>query len=382
MTEHDDRDSAAPPLESGASGRPARFTRGGLVALAIAAALFVWFAIDLLLLMFAGLLLAIFLDTLSDALASRTPLGHGMSLAVVCLVLVVLAVGAGALFAGQLSEQARALSERLPEAVQSLGDRLERHEWGRWVVDQVGGPSDDPGVGAVEQSQVVATATDAAWRLVDGLVAAAIIIFVGVYLAAAPGHYVRGALRLVPIRRRERIGEVVYAIGYTLRWWLFGQLLAMVLVGMVMGVGLAIIGVPLSFGLGVIAGLFEFIPTIGPMLAVAPALLLALVDSPEKAGAVLVLYSILQVLEGYLMTPLLQQRVVHLPPVLTIAVQVLFAWRLGPMGLVVAVPFMAVVMVAVQMLYVKDVLTDRFELAAEREGRRELAASGHLQSLT
>lgn len=382
MTEHDDHDSASQPLESSESGRSARFTRGGLIALGIASALFVWFAVDLLLLMFAGLLLAILLHTLAEALASRTPLGPGVSLALVCVVLVAVALGAGTLFAGQLTVEARALSRRLPEAVEALGDRLERHEWGRWLVEQARGPEPDSNTGAVEQSQVVERATDAAWRLVDGLVASVIVVFVGVYLAAAPGHYIRGVLRLVPIRRRERIGEVVYAIGHTLRWWVFGQLLAMVVVGLVMGVGLAFIGVPLAFGLGVLAGLFEFIPTIGPMLAVVPALLLALVDSPEKAVAVLVLYSILQTFESYLMTPLLQQRVVHLPPVLTIAVQVLFAWRLGPVGLVVAVPFMAVVMVSVQMLYVKDVLTDRFELAAEREGRRELAASGHLQSLT
>ena len=112
-----------------------------------------------------------------------------------------------------------------------------------------------------------------------------------------------------------------------------------------------------------------------------PALLIALVDSPEKALWVIVLYSVVQTLESYLLTPLLQQRVVHLPPVLTIATQVLLTWRLGAMGLLVAVPLIAVVMVAVQMLYVKDILTDRFALPAEREGRRELEASGHLESL-
>jgi predicted PurR-regulated permease PerM len=370
------------PLESNENGRPARFTRRGLMALGIAVALFVWFAIDLLLLLFAGLLFGIFLSSLADQLSARSRLGHSVSLGIVCLVLVAAGTGAGMLFAGQLSEQARGLSERLPEATRTVMAHLEEWEWSRWLVEQVRGPGAAVVNGeAAAQSEVVARATNAASRLVDGLVAVVIVLFVGVYLAAAPGHYVRGVLRLVPIRRRERVGEVIYAVGYTLRWWLFGQLLAMVAVGVTMGVGLALIGVPLAAGLGVVAGLFEFIPTIGPMLAVVPALLIALVDSPEKAFWVVVLYSVVQTLESYLLTPLLQQRVVHLPPVLTIATQVLLAWRLGPMGLLVAVPLIAVAMVAVQMLYVQDVLTDRFELTAEQEGRRELEASGHLESL-
>jgi predicted PurR-regulated permease PerM len=352
------------------------------MALGIAAALFVWFAIDLLLLLFAGLLFGIFLGSLASQVSARTRLGYGAALGLVCVVLVGLSTGAGILFTGQLSEQARGLSERVPAALQTVVERLNEWEWSRWLVEQARGSGPQVLDGdAVGQGEVVAQATDVAWRLVDGLVALVIVVFVGIYLAAAPGLYVRGLLRLVPIRRRERVGEVIYAIGYTLRWWLFGQLLAMVAVGVTMGVGLALIGVPLAAGLGVMAGLFEFIPTVGPILAVVPALLLALVDSPDKAFWVVALYAVIQTVESYLLTPLLQQRVVHLPPVLTIATQVLLAWRLGPLGLVVAVPLIAVVLVAVQMIYVKDVLTDRFESTAEREGRRELEASGHLQSL-
>src|SRR5699024_6715010 len=95
------------PLESSEHGRPARFTRRGLTVLGIAAALFVWVAIDLLLLLFAGLLFGIFLASIANQLATWTRLGHGVALAIVCIVIVLVAVSAGALFAGQLSEQAR-----------------------------------------------------------------------------------------------------------------------------------------------------------------------------------------------------------------------------------------------------------------------------------
>jgi predicted PurR-regulated permease PerM len=141
------------------------------------------------------------------------------------------------------------------------------------------------------QDAVVDQAAGAAWRVVDGLVALVIVIFTGLYLAAHPQPYIRGILRMFPLARRNRIGEVLYACGYTLRWWLFGQLLAMAVVGLMMGVGLAIIGVPLAFALGVVAGLFEFIPTIGPMLGLLPALVLGLTDGGRHralgAGALL-----------------------------------------------------------------------------------------------
>jgi predicted PurR-regulated permease PerM len=401
-----ERDTESTPLDSGEAERPARFSRGGLIALSIASALFVWFAIDLLLLLFAGLLFAIFLRAPSHALASRTRIGEGLALALVLLALVGIATGGSILFAGQLSNQAQAITQRVPEAINTVVDRLEEHEWTRWVVDRVrdepspeggdqsraageeagedSGESDDgerQGGLPISPTAIAGQVAGAASQLISLLVAVVIVIFTGIYLAAAPEHYIRGVLRLTPIRRRERIGEVLYAVGYTLRWWLFGQLGAMILVGVVMGTGLALIGVPLALGLGVLAGLFEFVPTVGPVLGVLPAILIALIESPQMALYVLVLYGLLQGLEGYLITPLIQQRVVHLPPVLTIAVQVLMTWRLGPMGLVVAVPLMAATMVIVQMLYVKDVLTDRFPLAAEEEGRRELQEAGLLKSL-
>jgi predicted PurR-regulated permease PerM len=386
VTDRQANDTEQPEaLESSPQGKSARFSRAGLLVGGIIVAALIWLTLDLLLLVFAGILLAIFLRTLADALAARTPLGPGLSLAVVLLLLVVTTVGAATLFATQLAGQAREITERVPQAYGQLLGWLENQEWSRWLVEQArgaAGQGENGGASAVEQAQVMEHATSAASSAMDAIVAFVIVLFVGIYLAASPGPYIRGVLRLVPIRRRERIGATLYAAGYTLRWWLFGQLLAMTVVGVTMGVGLAIIGVPLALGLGVIAGLFEFIPTLGPMLGLLPALLLALVEDPQKALWVLVLYAVLQSGEAYVLTPLVQQRAVHLPPVLTIAAQVLFAWRLGAVGLIVAVPMVAVIVVAVQMLYVKDVLRDRLDLHAEEEGRRELEEAGHLKSLS
>ncbi|MBA3885767.1 MAG: AI-2E family transporter [Acidobacteria bacterium] len=229
------------------------------------------------------------------------------------------------------------------------------------------------------QEVVVDQAAGAAWRVVDGLIALVLVIFAGLYLAAHPQPYIRGVLRMFPLARRHRIGEVMYACGYTLRWWLFGQLLAMAVVGVLMGVGLAIIGVPLAFALGVLAGLFEFIPTLGPMLGLLPALLLALTQGSNTAFWVLGLYSVVQTFEAYLLTPLVQQRVVHLPPVVTIITQVFFAWTVGPIGLLIAVPLVAVIMVIVQMLYVEDFLGDDMKVDAADQGAIEHAKAAPME---
>jgi predicted PurR-regulated permease PerM len=397
------------------------FPRTALVMLVLFAAVFIWLAMDLLLLLFAGILLAVFLRSLALLLTERTPLSNGWALLVVVLTLLGGVVGAGFFVAPQLAKETQQLADRLPEALEELEQKVRANSFGDWLLDRVieratrpspeegggeagseaggnrtagegagGGQATGEKAGAEgeetekpqlkdAQDAVVDQAAGAAWRVVDGLVALVIVIFTGLYLAAHPQPYIRGILRMFPLARRQRIGEVLYACGYTLRWWLFGQLLAMAVVGLLMGVGLAIIGVPLAFALGVVAGLFEFIPTIGPMLGLLPALLLALTDSGTMALWVLALYTVVQTFEAYLLTPLVQQRVVHLPPVVTISAQVFFAWTVGPVGLLIAVPLVAVLMVVVQMLYVEDFLGDDMEVDAADQGAIEHAKAAPLE---
>ena len=343
------------------------FTRIGLVVLIVLAVIFVWYASRLLLLIFAGLLFSIFLRTGAWAISRATKISSGWALLSFIVLLLGAATAAGVFLAPRLGEQMRQLTEAVPQAFSQLTARLEETTWGGWIVDNMieNGASPDNGT-------VVEHATSAARGVMDAVVAAVIVLFIGIYMAADPMSYLRGLLRLVPLPRRRRAGEVLFAAGYQLRWWLTGQILAMIVVGLMMGLGLALIGVPLAFALGVLAGLLEFIPTLGPPLAVIPAVLLAVVDEPVKGLYVLILYSVIQTVESYLLTPLVQQRVVHLKPVVTIAAQVFFAWTIGPIGLLVAVPLIAAVQIMVQMLYVQDFLGDDLPLNAAEEGRREL----------
>ena len=350
-------------------------TRFGRTATALAVALFAWFALELLLMIFAGILLAIFLRTLATLLAEATGLSPGVSLATVILALLAITALGGWLYAPRLAEQSDRLSETLPQAFDDLTATIEEYGWGQWILAQLSS--------SASNGDVVSQARTMANRLMSVVIAFVVILFTGVYLAAEPGPYIRGLLRLVPLIHRERAAEVLFAVGGVLRWWLIGQALAMAAVGLMMGTGLWLIGVQLALILGVLAGLFEFIPFIGPMLAFGPAFLLALATSGEQAAYVMALYLVVQTLEGYVLTPLVQRKAVELPPVLTIAAQVGLSMAAGPIGLLVAVPLAASTMVTVQMLYVDDRLGDSIAADVREDARRDVEneRSGLLKGL-
>jgi predicted PurR-regulated permease PerM len=146
---------------------------------------------------------------------------------------------------------------------------------------------------------------------------------------------------------------------FNLRWWLMGQVVLMIVIGVTTTLGLWLIGVPLALSLGIIAGVFELVPYAGPWLSVVPAALIALLMSPTHLLLVLGLYLFLHMLEGYVLLPLMQRRVVLLPPALTLVAQVLLGELLGLRGLFVAAPLTVAVVVLLKMLYVEDTLGDK-----------------------
>ena len=191
-----------------------------------------------------------------------------------------------------------------------------------------------------------------------------VILFIGLYGALDPSVYRRGLTLLLAPSIRDRGDDVLRATAATLRHWLAAQFMAMTVVGVLTGLGLWVAGVPLAFALGLIAGLLAFIPNIGPVLAIAPALLLALPDGRDAMLIVLAIYVGVQALESYVVTPLLQQEKVSLPPALVIAAQLLFGVLFGILGLALATPIAAALLTITQRAYVRDYL--------ERESRRAL----------
>jgi predicted PurR-regulated permease PerM len=240
---------------------------------------------------------------------------------------------------------------------------------------QAGKPAAGPGAGAGQAvapylpSQLRRTLTrqlGAATRFLfpflsstlEALGGVLLITFIAIYFGIDPGTYRRGILHLVPGSGRQRADEVMTAIGNSLRRWLLAQLVAMVVIGIAVGVALSLLGVEAAISLGIIAGLLEFIPTVGPILAAMPAIAMGFLVSPQKALAVALVFTLLQQLEGNLLIPVLMKHGVELPPLLTILGQAVLAVVFGFLGLVIAVPLLAAIMVAVKMLYVEDVVGD------------------------
>jgi predicted PurR-regulated permease PerM len=180
-----------------------------------------------------------------------------------------------------------------------------------------------------------------------------LILFMAIYIGAEPDVYRRGLMLLFPLRVRAGSGEVLSAVATVLRKWLVTQLIAMVTIGTVSTIALLILGVKAPFALGLLAGLLEFIPTIGPLLSAVPAIAMGFLDSPEKALTVGLVYWGIQFVENNLLIPLLMKGGVNVPPVLTILAQALLTVLFGFLGLMVAVPLTATVIVVVRMLYVE-----------------------------
>lgn len=338
-----------------------RFAKNVLIATAVVvcsmlllAALYYTF--DVILLIFAAALLAIFLRGLAEIAAKYIKLSDGWLVLLVSLVLLLFIAGFIALLSPSVAEQAGALREKLPASFQSVTDFLNRYGWGRTLIQNL--PSYDSVLENLNASNIMSGVGGVFSSTMGVLGNIAIVVLLAVYLATEPKLYLAGFLRLFPISQRDRVKEVIAGIYQTLRWWLIGKAGSMLFIGVLTWIGLSIIGVPLALTLGLIAGLLSFIPNFGPIISAVPAILLAFIDSPITAVYVLGLYVGVQLIESNIVTPFIERETVELPPALTIVFQLALGVMVGGLGLVLATPILAAAVVGVQMLYIEDVLGD------------------------
>lgn len=326
----------------------------GLAAAALAVLLFLWVGASLLGLLFAGVLLGVLLRALSEGVERLTGLGHGWSLAIVLVAIVGLLAGGGWWAAPGAVEQVSLITEVLPKSVDELEEWASRTALGRWMVENT--PETESLLR--QPGRVIDRATGLLAGTIGLLVSVVVVVVVGVYLAASPRIYTSGIVSLVAPRRRERTRLLLRKLYDTLRWWLIGQGIAMASVAVVMTTGLWLLGLEGAVALGVFAGLMDFVPNLGPYVGAAPAVLVAMPRGGETVLWVIGLVVVAQTLEGYVITPMIQQQTVHLPPALTIAVQLVLGVLLGAIGVIIAAPATAVAIVLVRELYVKDTLGD------------------------
>ena len=375
----------------------------------------IWVAQTVFLTAFLGVLFGLAVSAGVDWVRARIRLPRGLLAAIIVLGSAGAIVGFFAISGPVLATQSRELRTKLPEAIDKIDSWIQARQGG-FLGSLVGGGSGSSTAGAPSTpppqpgraipnapkppvpDSALAAANQASQpqaggakaqpqtlrerilgqlaglsRYLFGFVSSTIAVVAGlvlilvlsIYVGADPDTYHDGLMLLFPRPWRKRGGEVLTAISLALRKWLVTQLIAMVVIGVVSTVVLLILGVKAAVPLGVIAGLLEFIPTVGPILSALPAVAMGFVDSPEKALAVVIAYIAIQQMENYLLIPFLMREGVDLPPALTIIAQALMALIFGFLGLLCAVPALAATMVAVKMLYVQDVVGEPVEVFEE-----------------
>lgn len=310
---------------------------------AILAFLFVWFEINLLLLAFAGILLAVILRAITSWIERHTRLNGAIAYAATIFLLGAIAVGLGILLAPRMVTQLSEVARTMPQSLRRLEAPLERTAAGRDVLHAA--QRILRGSGAESHlSQMASAVTGAITDLV-------LVVVIGFFAALSPRGYREGVLLLLPESRRPRARQIAGEMEHQLKWWLLGQMVPMVVLGIASAIGLWVLGVQLPWTLGLLTGLAVFLPYAGTILAGIPSVLMGLEKSPHTAIYVLILYTLLHVAEGYFLTPLVQRRAVRLPPVLTVLVQY-FLWTVaGILGLAMAAPLAGAGIVLVKELY-------------------------------
>ncbi len=317
---------------------------------------FFWYAADLLMLVFAGVLVSILLRGFTRVLAQKTGIGRGLSLTLIILAFVALMAAVAWLIPGQIGPQVSELRQQLPLAIENVKQYAKQYEWARGAIESLPNLNDYL---ARRSGAIVSRLTGLASTTLGLVINFLIAVAIGLYIASQPNLYSAGIKHLFPFRYRERVGEVLGAIDVTLWRWIGGRFSLMLIIGGLTTAGLWLLGVPLALLLGLLAGLLNFIPYIGPWIAAIPAVLIAFLQGPQQALNVALFYLVLQTIDGYVLTPLVDRRSVELPPVLTITALLLMGLAFGFIGILLASPLAAAVMILVKMVYVEDVLGDR-----------------------
>ena len=293
----------------------------------------------------------------------HTPLSRGQALALTIVAFVLFLGGIMILFGSRISAQVADLAQRLPGAIDNFEQRFGLGDLSGKFMEQVRSNS----------GSLLFQITSMAAFVLSVAVNTVLVVVAGAYLAAQPELYRSGTLRLVPPDQRRIVGETLDDAGAALKQWLIGQLVAMVIIGSLTAMVVWYIGLPAPLALGLTAGIAEFVPILGPILGfLVPVVLAASMDPTTLAWTIGGL-AVVQLLEAYLVTPIIQRRVTSLPPVLTLFAILCFGLLFGPLGLLFATPMAVVTVVLVTRLYIRELLEEPAKVPGEKEAAQAKA---------
>lgn len=316
-----------------------------IVALFVVVLLILKAIFNVLLLVLAGILIAIFFRALSDLIQRNVHLPQWASLTVSILGTLALIV-AFFWFAGyEIQQQINQLSKTLPQTIDNFKNRLSQNPIGQQIIERTS---------SAQSMQKASAVMQTFFRTTFGVLGDVyVILFIGIFFTVSPGIYAQGFLQLMPPKAKPKADDVLTKMSETLKKWLKGKLFAMLIVAVLTYVGLLIIGVPMALVLALLAGILNFIPNFGPLIALIPALLVGFTQGSTTALIIVGLYMGVQVLESNFITPQIQKKMVRVPPAMIIIMQLIMGVLTGGWGLVLATPILAILIVVIQELYIK-----------------------------
>lgn len=331
----------------------AEFLKRALIFVAVAVLPFlIWYLFGVVLIAIGAIILAMLLRLGAQPFVRWLSLPEPLALAISGVVILCVIGGTGYLFGTRITSEFQDVSQRALSATAEIHHRLEGSSWGKFLLDHFSGSD-------VSVTGVLSGLLKISSRFLEGLV---IMVISAVYLAAQPRHYRDGLIWLFPPRAHAHAARIIDGIGEALRLWLLGQLIEMVLIGALSMLAVWLIGVPSPLALGLIAGIGEFIPYVGPLLAAVPALLVALTTSPQATLWTAVAYLIIHQIEGNIVAPLVQRRMVSIPPATMLLGIVTITYLFGATAIIFAAPIVVVIFAGVTLLYVQDTLGERTAL--------------------
>lgn len=335
-----------------------------LVAIAAAIVLVIATLGEVVMIVFATVLLAVLLRGAAARIGRLLHIGTGWGILVVFVLLIAFFGGVGWWSGPKLAHEATQLREAMTQQLAALQAGMEQTDWGRSLLQELPFGLGTSDANAAENSPTGAMTS--AVRRLAGLVAGTlwsvlgllgtvlVILAAALYMAASPQPYVHGLAHLLPTKQRPETRRVLDHIGHTLWGWMVGQFIDMLIVGTLCGIGLVLLGMPLAFILALIAGLTNFVPYFGAIAGAIPAVLIAFSISGQEAFYVALLYLGVQTFEGNVTAPLIQRRAINLPPALTILSQTALGLIFGVFGVILATPFTAAVIATVETVTEED----------------------------
>ncbi len=330
-----------------------RFTNSALIlTLIVLLVLLILKGFKVLLLILGGVLFATYFLGLTKYINTKTGLNKKLALLLTMIITFVFTGFVMYKITPNISKQVVELRETLPKAIDKTNETIAQSESLNFLVQPIRKSIE---IGQKDEGGYIKSFFSSVFGVLGDLY---IIVFLGFFFIAGADSYVNGIVKLFPNHRRKRTKEILEHTGYTLRNWLIGKLMSMVIVGSLVTIGLYILGVPQALTLGVFTAILAFIPNIGPLISLIPALLISFSISNELAVSTLIVYLLIQAVESNLITPMIHKEMIAMPMAMVLIAQVLLGIFTGYLGLIMAVPFVAIVMVIVKKAYIEDVLGD------------------------